>query len=265
MCHLFIEETNKRMNILSRRRNFGEFIIVWIIEEESNVILNRIRSSIKIFHNANECVNYIQNAENENIFLVGSNLLTEEIIAQIHDLPQLHAIYTIDSTSSTEGRYSKVKGIFANISSLDEQLGERIRIAEENTIPISILSSNVTSSSDLDTLDPSFMYSQLLKEILFELPYHEQEKKRFIEFCREQYPEDLNIINEFERDYRNHTPAWWYSKNCFLYKMLNKALRTQNIDILWKIGFFIQDLHKQLEQLHSTQANTPHVLYRGQM
>jgi hypothetical protein len=130
---------------LSRRRGFGEFIIVWIIEEEADVILNRIRNSIKIFHNANACINYIQNAKNENIFLVMSYLLIEEIIAQVHDLPQLNSIYIVDPTSSsTEGRYCKVKGIFSNISSLDEHLTESIRTAEENTIPISILSSNVT-------------------------------------------------------------------------------------------------------------------------
>jgi hypothetical protein len=253
---------------LSRRRGFGEFIIVWIIEEEADVILNRIRNSIKIFHNANACINYIQNAKNENIFLVMSYLLIEEIIAQVHDLPQLNSIYIVDPTSSsTEVRYCKVKGIFSNISSLDEQLTESIRTAEENTIPISILSSNVTSINDLNTLDPSYMYSQLLKEILFELNYNEKEKKRFIEFCREQYDDnarELNIINEFEHDYRDHTPAWWYTRECFMYKMLNKALRTQNIDISWKIGFFIQDLHKQLEHLHSIQPNTSRILYRGQ-
>jgi hypothetical protein len=160
-----------------------------------------------------------------------------------------------------------VKGIFSDISSLDEQITENIRVVEENTISISILSSNTISSSNLDTLDPSFMYSQLLKEILFELHYDKKERKRFIEFCRKENadnPRELNIIHEFEHDYRNHTPAWWYTRECFLYKMLNKALRTQNIDISWKIGFFIQDLHKQLEQLHSTQLNTPDVLYRGQ-
>jgi len=157
-----------------------------------------------------------------------------------------------------------LKGIFSSISSLGEHLQQSIQMAEENTIPISILS----STEDLNTLDPSFMYSQLLKEILFELKYNQEARKCFIEFCREQYADntgELGIIGQFEHDYANHSPAWWYSRECFLYKMLNKALRTQNIDISCKVGFFIRDLHRQLEQIHSAaRSNAPQILYRGQ-
>ena len=51
----------------------------------------------------------------------------------------------------------------------------------------------------------------------------------------------------------------------FLYSMINKALRTQDIEIIFKIGFFIRDVHHQIEQLHSlTDRQEPFVVYRGQ-
>jgi hypothetical protein len=58
-----------------------------------------------------------------------------------------------------------------------------------------------------------------------------------------------------------------YTRDTFLYRLLNHALRLQEIDVIWKFGFFIKDLHQQLVHLH---AETPlksrsTVVYRGQM
>ncbi len=245
-----------------------DFIIVWIVEENSLVTTEfyRITNTIKIFHDVNQCINYVRDVEKENIILVISDSFIQEVVSQIHDLHQLDSIYAVTKEHSTS--YAKLKGIFPNIDSLCQHLRQDIQVSEESTTPITIISSNAAISDDLNTLDPSFMYSQLLKEILFELRYDNQARQRFIQFCREQYAantQELGIINQFEHDYENHTPAWWYTRECFLYKMLNKALRTQNIDISCKIGFFIRDLHKQLEQLQSTALpNTLRILYRGQ-
>jgi hypothetical protein len=47
--------------------------------------------------------------------------------------------------------------------------------------------------------------------------------------------------------------------------MLNKALRTQGIEIIIKMRFFIRDLHQQIEQLHTKSNNqAPLSVYRGQ-
>jgi tetratricopeptide (TPR) repeat protein len=47
--------------------------------------------------------------------------------------------------------------------------------------------------------------------------------------------------------------------------MLNKALRTQDIEIIIKMGFFIRDLHQQIEQLHARQNHQGIlIVYRGQ-
>ena len=60
----------------------------------------------------------------------------------------------------------------------------------------------------------------------------------------------LRAIDEFERDYEKHSPTWWYTRDCFVYRMLNKALRTCDIEVITKFGLFIKDLHCQLKCLH---------------
>jgi tetratricopeptide (TPR) repeat protein len=78
---------------------------------------------------------------------------------------------------------------------------------------------------------------------------------------------ELNNVKKFERKYRTETPIWWYTCECFLYPMLNRGLRLMDANIIIKMGFFIGDLHRQIEQLHKEQFADSHknfTVYRGQ-
>ncbi|CAF4974428.1 unnamed protein product [Rotaria sp. Silwood1] len=113
------------------------------------------------------------------------------------------------------------------------------------------------------------MYSQILKEILIEDPFDEEAKHKFVDFCHKynaEYDIDLNVIDKFIDDYDLHSPIWWYTKEAFIYSMVNRALRTQNIEVIIKMGFFIRDLHRQIEQLHrdEMQSTEKTIVYRGQ-
>jgi hypothetical protein len=51
--------------------------------------------------------------------------------------------------------------------------------------------------------------------------------------------------------------------------MLNRALRTMEVDIIIKLGFFVRDLHQHIVTLHSNQYGHPHsspsfTVFRGQ-
>ena len=51
--------------------------------------------------------------------------------------------------------------------------------------------------------------------------------------------------------------------------MLNRALRTMEVDLIIQLGFFLRDLHEYITQLHSEQyprseQTEPFVVYRGQ-
>jgi hypothetical protein len=75
------------------------------------------------------------------------------------------------------------------------------------------------------------MYSQILKEIILDIEHDKIAKKEFVDFCCIHYADDNNIqsnkIRDFERLYESHSPIWWYTKEPFIYSILNKALRTQ--------------------------------------
>ena len=95
------------------------------------------------------------------------------------------------------------------------------------------------------------------------------EVRQLVEYCRPQYEKnetELKIMDEFKYNYRKYTPIGWYTQESFIYHMLNRALRTFDIETLIKMKFFIQDLHEQIKHRHSqlTRAEKPSVVYRGQ-
>ncbi|CAF1527865.1 unnamed protein product [Adineta ricciae] len=105
------------------------------------------------------------------------------------------------------------------------------------------------------------MYSQIIKEFFQGLVVC------FRELFDESDPE-IRIFTKLEHDYYSQTPIWWYTYPCFIYSLLNQALRTHETHVIIKKGVFIRDLHRQIEQLHSDQANNKQmqsfIAYRGQ-
>ena len=67
-------------------------------------------------------------------------------------------------------------------------LKEDVRQSNSDLVSFNILTSptEITEES-LNELDQSFMYSQLLKEILLEMKYDNNSKDELVKFCRVQY------------------------------------------------------------------------------
>ncbi|CAF1190570.1 unnamed protein product [Adineta steineri] len=162
--------------------------------------------------------------------------------------------------------YQKVKGVFTDIETMYNAMQHNVRQLNYNLTPISIISSS--TSINPNELDQSFMYSQLLKEIILDMPYTNDAKAELISFARSHYAENnaqLKIIDEFEQKYEPSTAIWWYTRDCFLHWMLNKALRTQNNEMIMKMGFFLHDLHDKIQHLYLTaSSNNIKTVFRGQ-
>jgi tetratricopeptide (TPR) repeat protein len=128
------------------------------------------------------------------------------------------------------------------------------------------------SKKRLNQLDASFMYSQLLKEILLTIEFESKHIAEFIEYCRDLFVDnktELSNVKKLEEKYDDNTPIWWYTCDSFLYSMLNRGLRQMDVNITIKLGFFIRDLHRDIENLHSQQFSDKNfdnifTVYRGQ-
>ena len=232
--------------------------------------LQYIVNSVKIFHDANQCIDFITNLKNETVFLIITNDLSQWILSLIVDIPQIRFIYILTNIRTQselmKKECQKVEGVFTSIDIICNRMKCNINKLEKDLTSISIISDS--SNPNFNELDQSFMYSQILKEIIIDIKHDEKSKKEFINYCLGQYSNNevqLNLINTFDRDYELHSPIWWYTKEPFIYVTLNQALRTQNIEIVIKMGFFLQDLHREIERIYNQiRPMTKIIVYRGQ-
>ncbi|CAF3818168.1 unnamed protein product [Adineta steineri] len=281
-------EDKKATTILRVRphhRIIENFLVVWldpnlqdIIDDDCRDIIDQLRSivnSIDIYSDVDYCIDFLSDIKDEKAFMILSGAFGQQIISYIHDIPQLHSIYIFCGSKIKHEQWAKdwpkIKGVFTQIEPICDALKQTTQKCEQNITPISFVTANEVSDQNFDQLDQSFMYTQILKEILFEIKYNQQSIKDLVSYCREQYAgnsNEIQIIDGFEENYRKHSPIWWYTYSCFIHSMLNRALRTHEVDIIIKMGFFIQDLHRQIDKLHKEQLDEQQkrsfIVYRGQ-
>ncbi|CAF3454845.1 unnamed protein product [Rotaria sp. Silwood2] len=110
---------------------------------------------------------------------------------------------------------------------------------------------------------------RIFKDVVLNLPHDKQAKDDMIEKLRLYYrnnKKQLKNIEEFDREYQSENSIRWYTGQPFLYKQLNRALRTEDINLLYTFRYFIYDLCKQLEQEFQQQQedfDSIILLYRG--
>ncbi|CAF3582838.1 unnamed protein product [Rotaria sp. Silwood1] len=272
--------------LLSRRieqsSTVENFIIIWldasldIHSNEQNSFKNRFQNLVHLillFNEVNQCIDFITDIKNEKIFLIISGLLGRKLMPVINNFSQIDSVYIYCTNKARYEKWAdeekKIKGVFQNIEPIYDAVRRDIRQCEDDLIPLSILSTTFNQKEKLNSLDQLFIYTHLLKEILIDLNYKPNTKIDFINFCYLKYQNNkyqLNIIKEFQNNYNQTSSIWWYTRECFISSMLNKAFRIQDIDILIKMGFFIRDIHLEIIRLHSKLNNKQNhlIVYRGQ-
>jgi hypothetical protein len=246
-------------NLKYERQYIENFVIVWLniaserndhraktIKEKLQVISN----DVEMFSDSDACIDYITNLKNEHIILVLSNYVNQCMFTVIQELSIVSALYILCSSETGPAPIRKVQGIFNNINELIKQIKSDIHRFERELIELeNVDTSNISFpfSKNLNKQECSFMYSQILKDVF--LKFQDDSTSELVEYCRTVYadnPSQLAIIKEFERDYKAKNAILWYTKECFLYKMINKALRTQHIETLYNMRTFLRHLHQQL-------------------
>ncbi|CAF1013290.1 unnamed protein product [Rotaria sordida] len=264
--------------------NSEDFIIVWLDENQDKTTdyfdtrqhLRYVIQYVRTFNDADECIDFITSQQTNNIFFLVSETLGKIVIPHVHELSQIALIYILGKLDGELFRhYSKVAGVFIDNNRLVSKLVVDIARYTHTTISISFLDKNaIKSIRDLSKEHASFMWFQLLIEMLLKMDQMDIAKNEMIHECLSQYEDDQveqKKIEDFQNNYNETKAIWWYTRDCFLYRLLNKALRTENIDIIFKFRFFIKELFHQLneasnlytEELIECDIET-FSLYRGQ-
>ncbi|CAF4898239.1 unnamed protein product [Rotaria sp. Silwood1] len=132
------------------------------------------------------------------------------------------------------------------------------------TIPISIVPSlNFPTGEiplqNLNKEQASFLWYQLLIKVLKRIPSTSVSHNDLLTKCRLEHSNNnikLGEIQEFEDTYNSDNVIAWYTRDAFLYRLINKALKEKDIIVMYKFRFVLIDLHDRLVQLHGAYINS---------
>lgn len=288
--HLYNENT--AFQIRSTYSNSEDFVIVFL---DSNHVVattehlipvgyaDRDSSYFESFENVDQCIDFISSLDYEKVFLILFLNEAEHIIPLIHDLSQLTFTYICKEREDTiidvdrlnwMSRYPIIRdGVHKVNDELVSCLKQdmiSMRSPSKISTLLSMKTQQTSSVKPLNTHQASYQWNQLLLQALHKLPQTDESRQDILNVCKAQYSGDkseLKNIEQFEKTYQRQSAIWWYTQECFLYKLINKALQTEDIDIIFKFRFFIIDLYNELTDLHNkSKSENANILtvYRGQ-
>ena len=221
--------------------------------------LREISNHLKTFDDQDECYQRILSlSPQDRLVLIVSGRCGRQLVPQIHHLRQVSSIYVycMDKKANElwTKDFTKIKSVIGELKDIIHVIrqDQQSRVKIEEPLSINLLNGN-------------FVHSLLLIDVLIRMKSIESDKQQLIQLCKKEYEnnqKELVFVGEFEKDYRSDKALWWYTRDTFLYKMLNKALRVQNIDLLFLFRFVIGDIYQQLKQY---QQQSPICVYRGQV
>jgi tetratricopeptide (TPR) repeat protein len=247
--------------------DIDDVYILWLGNESENESINGI--DIKMFSTNDGLINFISEIQTKNIFLIIGQYFASNILSFLDDFSQIVFIYIL--TNDDELLFfdckKPIRQITNNKTELFRLIEEDINLCRKDYISTSIFDLQTEEESSTNqTKNLSYLWYHLLINSLFDLTTCQQTSKSdFIKYCREEYLHDRvqqNLVTEFETNYSSTDAIRWYTRNSFLYRLLNKAIRTRDIDLIFKFRFFIIDFQNQLEQYYNEELME--LLYRSQ-
>ncbi|CAF0772384.1 unnamed protein product [Rotaria sordida] len=273
---------NNKVGSLKVNENLYKCSVIWLdasanSSQENINAQKQLRTSVNnllIFEDDKQCLQHIHSmSKNDRIILIVSGRLGRIIVPKIAQLQQIISIYVYcqDKKANEQWakQFSKVKDVIVRLDDLFDQIqSDRKQIKHhkiDEEIPICAFNSNILIEEHSSTeLNGQFIHFQLLIDCLIRMKPSLNEKQEFISYLKEKFEknsDNFKIVEEFERNYSSDQSITWYTRETFLYKMLNKALRVQDIKLLYLFRFFIRDLAQQLEK---NKCSSIVRVYRGQ-
>lgn len=262
---------------LDEIQNHDDFIVVWASPNPIPPRLKNLSDYLQTYDSNESCIQYITQVKSDRkILLVSTDLKS---VLRFEDFPQIQFIYVLQKEEKnieiTKNDHLKFIGIFKDQDELIDRLRKDIVLTYRNELPISISSLNeITTERYLTNLHGNtlmFLWDQLFNYYLIKFPKvnMDQLKANMLEQCRFEYRDNqraLEKIADFHATCSDRNALEWYTKDSFVYRLLNKAFRTRNIELIRKFQYFIILLYKQFQELSGRQEQEdPSIVYRGQI
>lgn len=248
---------------MSDDSGLGEDIILLCLrtvdEDKMNIQqLESVGINVYVYDDVDEYIQYMVSINSDDVFVfawLGSGW--NHLVAILDDFEQVHCIYL--SEPSTDKYVPKVHGVFTDTTELFQQVLVDARTCQLNqSTHLNVFDNQETSTiQNRHGKAVRSMWSQILMQTFLRMPTPATDVYReMLDEARHFYrnnPVQMAQIDYFEKNYQTDKAIDWYSRDSFAYRLVNKALRTQNLVLIFKFRHFIRDVYEQLTKLHSKQ------------
>ncbi|CAF1166905.1 unnamed protein product [Rotaria sordida] len=281
MTTQIIRKRNRRPSEIEE--NLEDVTLIWLdsnIDDSSDSLhtqslLDELSNCVLLYTDFELCINYIRRVIQERVFVIVSGTLSHSVLPSIHSLKVVTAIFIFCNDHKGHipvlDTYSKVMGIFTDQQALLQSIQKTKYYALKQTVSFSVFDHQKQKSTrDVSKDLGSFTWFQLLVDILRKIPQTDRAKQDMLDKCREYYAlnkTEMKKIEQFELTYTEDKAIEWYTRDAFVYRLVNKALRTEDVELLYLFRLYITDLCSQLEHEWKRMYNEKTeilTLYRGQ-
>lgn len=237
--------------------------------EETKLMLSNIIENLRIYRLEGEFLNYLNTAKNEEpstdtgshlrrriLLLVLAGEVAEQFLTHTENFHSVEAVYILSEEKSSyeplKNRFRKLKGIYTKRVYLERALSRDLKhyavyhFYHDNTTQ--------TSTWDLTTRKVEFLWFQQVQKMLLDpVSSSSPEAKRdFIsichDYCDKHYKNDRRYLKYLEDRYKAKDAIKEYTKANFLHELVNRALRTEDIEEVYRFRWYLAQLCTQLEQ-----------------
>jgi hypothetical protein len=252
--------------------NYEGTVLFWLLpstDEQKDLSahvasLQKIINDTRVFFYPDQCIDELASITDLTIFLI-LGPTRSDLLPTLQSFDYLRHIYLSEPHEFAKNT-SQVRGVFPTIQQLLPQLTKDVRMAQQldSHLIVTPMGDPIQSHrwiADLQTSKVDFQWKQAMINIILDAPAPSKRNKHqdLIDEWRLVYGSNLaqtKLIDVFEATYDPSNAIYWYTRDTFLYKMVNMALGTENIVVVWRLRFFIQDMYQQLHTLHAEQRKT---------
>ncbi len=209
--------------------------------------LDHINNDFIFYTELESCINFIQSIRKQKIFLIIP-------FSQLNYFDQIENIFMFcldkNQNEYSSLQNSKVIGVFDNVDLLCSSIQEQINYIEKQSRTWCFIDQNEYATRDLTKQASDFLWLQLFHDVLLHLPFEKQVKIQNGHHYYRQHVEELKALDEFEKNHESKDALHWFIENSSLQNMINKALQTENTNLLYTLRYFMADLLNNLSQKH---------------
>ena len=237
-------------------------------DQRTQLLLSQLSDQVELFNEIYHCETHLRNNE-ETVLLILSGKCAEQCLRSLHLLSCVDSIIIFCATPAKyqhflTNTYNKILACTADVSELIQCVHNWIDFKCQ--IHFYVWNREHDISQHVTRQTAFFLANFLLPQTL-ECQAYGKRKQEMLQICYQYYaqrPKEHEYLREFELTYTSTEAIRWYTRESFVHKIVNRALRSFDHVKLRATAFYIHDLRKQLYERRCSTSSTKNLMvYHG--